>query len=283
MSLICNEQISQNQFVENLQEQYSNYSNALKTQLPSAHARRAQRSRLSQFISFLSHSKLNYATANPERQAKDAAVSNYLDYLQYFLKARPSTINKALATIGEFYEYIGLEPISIVRDELPGANPQALSNEQVQKFLLAAEANTSIKHKSLALLLGTTGIRPIDCTMLNIDDYNASTGTLCIHGNDMSTPRAVTLNAPTQLALEQWLQQRRQRFTRLNEKALFLNPQRRRISQAGVNLVIRKISMEAGLDLSAQQLRDTYLVENAQTNNADDAEETASQTNRAVI
>ncbi|MBS1956631.1 MAG: tyrosine-type recombinase/integrase [Cyanobacteria bacterium SZAS-4] len=283
MPLITNQQISQKQFIENLQEQYSNYSNALKTQMPSPHARRAQRSRLSQFISFLSHSKRSYVSEIPERQAKDAAVSDYLDYLQYFLKARPSTIGKALATIGEFYEYIGLEPISIVRDELPGANPQALSNEQVQKFLVAAEANTSIKHKSLALLLGTTGIRAIDCTLLDIDDYIASTGTLCLRGNDTSTPRAIVLNKVTQLALEQWLQQRRQRFTRLNEKALFLNPQRRRISQAGVNLVVRKISMEAGLDLSAQQLRDTYLMENAQTTNVDDAEVDATQTSRAVI
>jgi len=283
MSLISSEQITQSQFILNLQEQYTGYSNALKTQLPSPHARRAQRSRLSQFISFLSHSKRNYATEHPERQAKDAAVSDYLDYLQYFLKARPSTIGKALATIGEFYEYIGLEPISIVRDELPGANPQALSNEQVQKFLAAAEANSSIKHKSLALLLGTTGIRAIDCTMLNMDDYIASTGTLCLTGSDMSTPRAIKLNVPTRLALEQWLQQRRQRFTRLNEKALFLNPQRRRISQAGVNLVVRKISMEAGLDLSAQQLRDTYLVENAQANSVDEAEIVDTQTSRAVI
>jgi len=283
MSLRSTEQITQSQFILNLQEQYSGYSNALKTQLPSPHARRAQRSRLSQFISFLSHSKRSYATENPERQAKDAAVSDYLDYLQYFLKARPSTVAKALATIGEFYEYIGLEPISVVRDELLGANPQALSNEQVQKFLAAAEANASVKHKSLALLLGTTGIRAIDCTMLNIDDYSASTGTLCLRVSDMSTPRAITLTAPTRLALEQWLQQRRQRFTRLNEKALFLNPQRRRISQAGVNLVVRKISMEAGLDLSAQQLRDTYLVENAQANSADQVQVVDTQTSRAVI
>jgi len=69
----------------------------------------------------------------------------------------------------------------------------------------------------------------------------------------------------------------------LNEKALFLNPQRRRISQAGVNLVVRKISMEAGLDLSAQQLRDTYLVENAQANSADQVQVVDTQTSRAVI
>lgn len=163
---ITHSQITPGQFIQNLQTHYGGYCNVLKTQMPSPHARRAQRSRLSQFISFLNHSRRSYETANPERQAKDAAVSDYIDYLQYFLKARPSTISKALATIGEFYEYIGLEPISIVRDELPGANPQTLSNEQVQKFLAAAQANSSIKHRSLALLLGTTGIRAVDCTML---------------------------------------------------------------------------------------------------------------------
>jgi site-specific recombinase XerD len=252
MSLITNEPISQSQFIENLHEQYGSYSNALKTQVASQHARRAQRSRLSQFISFLSHSRRNYATENPQRQAKDAAVSDYLDYLQYFLKARPSTISKALSTIAEFYQYIGLEPISIEREELPATHPQALSNEEVQKFLAAAEANSSIKHKSLALLLGTTGIRAIDCTLLDMDDYTSATGTLCLRGTDTSTSRLIALTSPTKVALEQWLQQRRQRFSRLNEKAMFLNPQRRRISQAGVNLVVRKISSEAGVDLSAQ-------------------------------
>lgn len=263
MCPISIDQITPSQFIQNLQMHYTGYSNALKTQMPSPHARRAQRSRLSQFISFLCHSRRSYESTNPDRQPKDAAVNDYLDYLQYFLKARPSTISKALATIGEFYEYMGLEPISIIRDEIPGANPQALSNEDVRKFLAAAEANPSIKHRALALLLGTTGIRAIDCTTLDMDDYNSSNGTLCLRGSDLVTPRVIALDARTKSALEQWLQQRRQRFTRSNEKALFLNPQRRRISQAGVNLVVRKISMEAGLDLNAQQLRDTYLVESA--------------------
>ncbi|RTL35980.1 MAG: hypothetical protein EKK48_26840 [Candidatus Melainabacteria bacterium] len=285
MCPISNDPTTPNQFIQNLQTHYSSYSHALKTQMPSPHARRAQRSRLSQFISFLSHSRRSYETTNPERQAKDAAVSDYLDYLQYFLKARPSTISKALTTIGEFYEYIGLEPISIVRDELPGANPQALSNEDVQKFLAAAEANPSVKHRALALLLGTTGIRAIDCTMLDMDDYIPATATLCLRGDDIATARAITLNAPTKLAMEQWLQQRRQRFTRSNEKALFLNPQRRRISQAGVNLVVRKISMEAGLDLNAQQLRDTYLIETAQSNGVEEVQKPESKpgANRAAI
>jgi site-specific recombinase XerD len=121
--------------------------------------------------------------------------------------------------------------------------------------------------------------------MLNIDDYIPSTGILCLRGNDLATARAITLDAPTKLALEQWLEQRCQRFTRLNEKAMFLNPQRRRISQAGVNLVVRKISMEAGLDLNAQQLRDTYLIENSQSNGVEETQtaDSKASTNRAAI
>ncbi|HEY9678597.1 MAG TPA: tyrosine-type recombinase/integrase [Drouetiella sp.] len=273
MPLISKQPLSKAQFIQELEDHYAVYSNALKTQVSSPHERRAQRSRLSQFLSFLMHSKRDYVTENPQRQAKDAAVSDYVDYLQYFLKARPTTITKALNTIGEFYQFIGYDQISIEREELPGVNPQALSNEQVQKFLAAAEANSSIKHRALALLLGTTGIRANDCTALDMDDYIASSGTLCLRSADAAlSARAIVLNAQTRTALEQWLQQRRQRFTRSNEKAMFLNPQRRRISQAGVNLVVRKISMEAGLDLNAQQLRDTYLLNGVQpTSTTDDA------------
>ena len=283
MSLITNAPISQSQFIQNLQEQYSSYSTSLKTQQLSPHARRALRSRLSQFISFLSHSKRNYENENPMRQAKDAAVSDYLDYLQYFLKARPSTVSKALSTISEFYEYIGLEPISIEREEVLGLHPQALSNEQVQKFLDAAEANSSVKHKSLALLLGTTGIRAIDCTMLDIADYLPATGTLSVRGTDTSTARSIVLISATKIALDQWLELRHQRFNRSNEKALFLNPQRRRMSQAGVNLVVRKISLEAGFELSVQQLRDTYLLQNLQSDTDGDAPQGLIQSNRAAI
>jgi site-specific recombinase XerD len=282
MSLITNEPNSQSQFIRNLQEQYSSYSTSLRTQLLSPHARRAHRSRLSQFISFLSHSKRNYENENPLLQAKDVAVSDYLDYLQYFLKARPSTVSKALSTISEFYEYLGLEPISIEREELLGLHPQALTNEQLQKFLDAAEANSSIKHKSLALLLGTTGIRAIDCTMLDIADYVPATGTLSIKGTDTCAARSIALVAATKIALDQWLELRHQRFNRSNEKALYLNPQRRRMSQAGVNLVVRKISLEAGLDLSVQQLRDTYLLQNSQSNTDVDATEVIIPTNRAA-
>src|SRR6202022_4342094 len=103
---------SESEFVQILQEQYISYSAWLKTQPFSPHARRAQRSRLHQFIGFLSRSKRNYENTVSEQVTRDAAVNDYLDYLQYFLKARPSTVSKFLTTIGEFYEYLGVEPVS---------------------------------------------------------------------------------------------------------------------------------------------------------------------------
>lgn len=282
MHINAREATSESEFVQILLEQYISYSAWLKTQPFSPHARRAQRSRLHQFIGFLSRSKRNYENTVSEQVTRDAAVNDYLDYLQYFLKARPSTVSKFLTTIGEFYEYLGVEPVSVEREDLPSLQPQALTEDQEDSFQRAAAANTSIKHRALALLMSTTGIRAIECTSLDLDDYTPSTGMLSVTATEQPT-RMVELVPAAKTALDQWLDLRKQRFNRTNEKALFLNPQRRRMSQAGVNLVVRKISQEAGLDITAQQLRDTYLLKTLQSNTAKAESRTRLQSNLAAL
>jgi len=222
--------------------------------------KRAQRYRLTQLISFAERSFRNYKNLSASETLKDRVAGDYLDYLQYFLKARPSTVNKALNTINQFYEFVGIEPLRLDREDLPSLQPQALSLSQLDSFLSGAKSCDSIKHKAVALAVATTGIRASECIALNIDDYNTDAGLLTIKPSEFEGSRVVAVDEKTKVALIEWLELRKQKFNRLNERALFLNPQRRRMSSAGVNLVIRKIAQEVGLTITAQQLRDTFLL-----------------------
>jgi integrase len=259
--VIFKEQALSNQpFIVRLHEDYARYCEWLRSQPAAVHLKRAQRYRLTQFINFAERSFRNYKDVVATETLKDRIAGDYLDYLQYFLKARPSTVNKAFNTINQFYEFVGLEPLRLDREDLPSLQPQALTLSQLDAFLSGAKGCDSIKHKAVALAVATTGIRASECIALNVDDYNADAGLLTIKPSEFEGSRAVAVDEKTRGALIEWLELRKQKFNRLNESALFLNPQRRRMSQAGVNLVIRKIAQEVGLTITAQQLRDTFLL-----------------------
>lgn len=159
-------------FIVRLNEDYVRYCDWLRPQASPVHMKRAQRYRLTQFISFAERSFRNYKDLAASDVLKDRIASDYLDYLQYFLKARPSTVNKALTTINQFYEFVGVSPLQLEREDLPSLQPQALSLAQLTGFLTSAEKCDSIKHKAVALVVGTTGIRASECIALNIEDYD---------------------------------------------------------------------------------------------------------------
>lgn len=71
--------------------------------------------------------------------------------------------------------------------------------------------------------------------------------------------REVPLNASVRSVLQAWLDDRRTQFSNTTEPALFLTRRGNRCSIRSVDLVIRKIAQDAGLELSAHTLRHTCL------------------------
>jgi integrase/recombinase XerC len=71
--------------------------------------------------------------------------------------------------------------------------------------------------------------------------------------------REVLLNAEVRKALKIWLEERNKRFSQTSDLAVFLNPKERRLSARAIDLIVRRIGVDAHLELSAHILRHTCL------------------------
>jgi site-specific recombinase XerD len=69
----------------------------------------------------------------------------------------------------------------------------------------------------------------------------------------------VPLNAEVRETLKVWLKERTKRFTLSSESAFFLNASGKRLSARSIDLIIRRIGVDAHLELSAHVLRHTCL------------------------
>jgi integrase/recombinase XerC len=72
--------------------------------------------------------------------------------------------------------------------------------------------------------------------------------------------RQIPLHTEAVEAVCEWLVERGKKFKdKPADNALFVNPQGRRISTASLDLIVRKIGRDCGIELSAHVLRHTFL------------------------
>jgi site-specific recombinase XerD len=256
------------ELVQQLWSGYPAYCAWLKQQHKPLHSVRAERSRIHLFLTWLRRNDNRFAALSLE-QARNRALAAYLDHLQYNLRARPSTLSKTLYSINNFFNYAGLGTARVQREEMPGPNVITLSMQEQQEFVAAARL-TSAKQRAIGLLLFHTGIKITDCSALNLQNLNLSEGTITVPDRDNELGRAFQLNdQETVTALHEWIVLRNQKYHRSGEDALFVNPQRRRITPAGLNLIVGKIGILAKLEVSAQVLRETWMMRRPSAPNLD--------------
>ena len=113
----------------------------------------------------------------------------------------------------------------------------------------------------IAKIFFYTAIRLGECAALDLDDVRVSArkGIMIIRSGKGDTYRQVPLNAEVREALRLWLKERAKRSPRIAEPAVFLNPKGKRLSARAIDLVIRRIGVDAHLELSAHILRHTCL------------------------
>ena len=200
---------------------------------------------------------------DPLRQpfARDYAVRDYKCYLKTERKAKPTSVNLALAAIDHFYQFLGLDRARVQREELPQKSPRALKPEEQKAFLRAIERSSSLRDQALACLLFYTGLRLSECAALNVDDIliSARKGMVIVRSGKGETYREVPLIAEVRQALKDWLKERSKRFPKLSDPALFLSLKGKRLSTRAIDLVLRQFGRDANLELSAHVLRHTCL------------------------
>jgi len=177
-----------------------------------------------------------------------------------------SSMNNNLTAISNFCEFLGLKHVNVkaLRENVPAAPHRVLSAAEQEDFLEAVQSRQTARDKAIALLFLNTGIRIGECFALNLDDIvlTSHNGRIIVraNGNENCCPRELLLDEMTRQELVFWLANREQLFPNHPSNALFLNLRGQRLAIPGIDFVIRSIGWRARLELSAQILRRTFLV-----------------------
>lgn len=232
----------------------------LNKQPLSHHTRRAYRSRLNHFLVFVTTTDTDFGDVFGSQIDRDFTVHEYKTAMKRSLKLSPATVNMALSAIDHFYSFLGLGRTSIRREDLPQMAPQALTEKEQKQFLRVIQS-CKTKVRAVGLLLFCTGIRIGECAGLDLDDVYVSPrkGLVTIRSGKNGKFRTVPLHPIARTTLTEWIDWRKAKYATSKDQALFLNPQGKRISTAGIDLIVRKIGRLARLDISAHTLRHTCL------------------------
>lgn len=248
-------------FFTTVLEALASYEQWLPSQPLSAHTRRTYLAQVRRYCTYLSTSCWEYGHPLQEPHARDYAVRDYKTALKVLHLAKPSSVNLALVAVDHFYRFLELPPPQVAREDLPAQAPRALEPPEQKRFLRAVERCSSARDRAIALLLFYTGLRISECASLTMDDVRLSSrkGLVIVRMGKGNTYREVPLNAEVRTALDNWLEQRKQRVSQRNELALFLTRRGTRLATRSMDDVVRRLGQEAHLSLSAHILRHTCL------------------------
>lgn len=216
----------------------------------------------------------------------------YLEYLTYYEKPHPLYPGKKvayqntaqgkarkLASLRTFYHYFyqreRIETQRITLVDLPKItekNIVRLEVDEVAKMLDMIESGDKLTKKQqqyheknkkrdlaiVTLLLGT-GIRVSECVGLNLDDVDFEVGGIKITrkgGNET----IIYFGDEVEAALDQYMAQREETEDIIDQSALFLSMQKKRISVRAVQMMVKKYAalVTTLKDISPHKLRSTY-------------------------
>lgn len=246
---------------ETLERVLADYKVWLDRQPLAENTRRAYLLQVRQYGAYLATRSATDGNPLHHPLARDYAVRDYKTYLKTEGKAKPTSVNLALAAIDHFYLHLGLDRPRVKREDLPQQSPRALKPVEQKAFLRAVERTSSVRDQALARLLFYTGLRLGECAALNVDDVciSARKGLVIVRSGKGDTYREVPLNADVREALQAWQKYRTKLFPDHSDPALFLNRKGKRLSPRAIDLIVRHLGGDAGLELSAHILRHTCL------------------------
>ncbi len=242
-------------------EHFTKYQAWLDRQPLSEHSKRAYRSRLNHFLAYIVQSDAGKDVFKDSSE-RDYILKDYKRYLKQELKASPSSVNGALAAADSFFQFLGLPPTKVKREQLPAEAPRALSKDEQRRLLHAAARARRPKDRAVVTLMLNTGIRISECAALNFDDVYAQgrKRKLIVRDGKGGQYREIPLNGDACEALQAWLQERAEKFAgKETAEAFFLNQQGGRMTTSALDLIVRKVGHEAGLEISAHVLRHTLV------------------------
>jgi site-specific recombinase XerD len=245
-----------------LGEVATDYEQWLDRQPLSENTRRTYRTRVRGFLGYMAATPTEYGDPLADSHARDYAARDYKSHLKTVQRAKPSSVNLSLASVDNFYRFMGLGKPDVGREDLPGVAPGALEPEEQRRFLRAVERSDSARDRAIARVLFFAGLRVSELVALDTMDISMSArkGRVTVRSGKGDAYREVALNAEVREALDKCLSERGE-FSAAGTSALFLNRRGGRLSSRAVDLVIRGFGEEANLEkpVSAHVLRHTAM------------------------
>jgi len=234
-------------------------------------AKRTRDAYLAQVAGFLTWltTSAHGAEALADPKVRDWAVRDYKRHAKTARKWAPTSVNQALAALENFYRSLGLARPDVAREDLPQVAPRALEHDDQRSFLRAVEADPSARDRAIATVFFYTALRLSELAALDVDDVSvtARRGCVRVRSGKGDAYREVPLNSACRAALDEWMPVRARMVstrdflerTVTEPTALWLSRRGSRLTSRSVDLVLRRLAREAGLELSAHLLRHTCL------------------------
>ncbi|MDP8932087.1 MAG: tyrosine-type recombinase/integrase, partial [Actinomycetota bacterium] len=191
-------------------EQLEEHTAWLSKQPLAEHTRRTYRTRVAQFLEWLSGYGCEAGDPLADPHAPDYAVRDYKRHLKGQRKLAASTVNLSLAAVDHFYRHLGLEAAGVRREDLPSLSPRALGEDEQRRLLRAVERRASSRDAAIVMLGLYAGLRLSELAALEWRMWRSPPrkGQVTIRSGKGDVMRQVPLNTQARAAVEAWLGER---------------------------------------------------------------------------
>ncbi|MBF6226087.1 tyrosine-type recombinase/integrase [Nocardia abscessus] len=204
------------------------------------------------YFAWLTEHAADHPDAFADVVGTEAAVTAWRRHL-IADRAKPATVNQALAAVTLMYKQTGLR-IAVKRARVPRpGEPNALTIQQ-QGAVERAAARRGVRDAAIIAVLLYTGARVQECGRLELADIaiTARTGTIRLHGKGDET-RTVPLPAIARTHIAAWLDERGR------EPGPLWTGQRGRLTDSGITQVVLAVGKDTRITgLRPHRLRHTF-------------------------
>ena len=215
---------------------------------------RAYRRQAGAYVTWLGGHAAEHPDAFADVVGAEAAVTAWRRYLVRGKKARPATINQALAAVDLLYEHGAGLRIAVKRARVPAPGEPAALDRAAQGRVERAALRRGPRDAAIIAVLLYTGARVEEAARLDLEDVaiTARTGAIVLRGKGDEV-HEVPLPALARGCLSDWI------AVRGTEPGPLWTGQRGRLSISGITQVVLAVGAEAGLaGLRPHVLRHTY-------------------------
>lgn len=240
---------------------FSQYAVWLKSQDLTEHEVRAQLCRVNHFLVFLGTVFSGEDNIFTNTFRRDGALREYKNYLRHKIKSPAQSIEVALESTDKFFQFIGLAPTKVQADPLLPL--KALTEDELIRFLTTLRFRENAREKALINLMLRAGLIPQECALIDLHNVKLSTTTgFAVFGRG-DVRYKLMLDTDCRLAIREYLQERATQYPFIDRPALFLDERGNRLTASGVDAIVRQIGHEAGIEVTARSLQQTFRYQEA--------------------